>query len=187
QPGGILVYPLDRLSARPFGEAEHGPVVGVEPIGVIADAMRVLRGNVEHVRVGQFLGRHPGRVMTVDVQRHESHGTRPFEADGAASTQAGAYRFGGSERAYATPRATHASSCRFLRTPSTSTRNHPSIGRPRISKGRTCARLANRSVSRGSTRTRRPPCPLALTPLLLLTLEACSPNIRFVGYQTWLG
>ena len=51
--------------------------------------------------------------------------------------------------AYATPRFTQGSSWRLVRTPSASTRSHPSIGRPRISKGFACGLARSASVSQG--------------------------------------
>ena len=59
--------------------------------------------------------------------------------------------FGGRVRACATPRFTHGTSWRFVRTPSGSTRSQPDISRPRITIGRVCGFWSSGSVSPRST------------------------------------
>jgi hypothetical protein len=71
--------------------------------------------------------------------------------------------FGGNDRARATPRRTHGSSWRFVRSPSPSTRSQPSICRPRISTGWVCAPLSSRPASSELTRTISLPRLLAAT------------------------
>ena len=65
-----------------------------------------------------------------------------------------------------------------VRTPSASTRSQPSIARPRITKRCACGRRTRASVSSGSTRTSKPPCPLALTAMFPWTRNASPPNMR---------
>src|SRR3954447_8833624 len=99
--------------------------------------------------------------------------------DSVAGRPGRRHYFGGSERAYLTPRLTHGSGWRLARTPSASTRSHPFISRPRISNGPACGFAARASVSSGSTRRRRPPWPLAATDMLPPTRKARPPNIFF--------
>src|SRR6185437_9951991 len=63
--------------------------------------------------------------------------------------------------------------------PSGSTRSHPSITRPRISNGPAWGLRRSSSVSAGSQRSIRPPCPLALTAMLPPIRKARPPNMRF--------
>src|SRR5262249_50513879 len=75
-------------------------------------------------------------------------------------------------------RATHRSSWALVRTPSASTRSHPSMTRPRIWKGSAWGLRSRASVSVGSQRSNRPPWPLTLTDMLPPIRNASPPNIR---------
>src|SRR3954447_5234915 len=58
-------------------------------------------------------------------------------------------------------------------------RSQPAIDRPRISNGAACGLASSASVSPGSTRTMRPPWPLAATDMLPPIRNASPPNIFF--------
>ena len=68
----LAVHVLDRLAAGALGEAEDRRLVGVEPVGVVAHVVLVLRGEVELVRVGDGLRGRPRHVVAVEEQRHAS-------------------------------------------------------------------------------------------------------------------
>src|SRR3954467_9920894 len=89
------------------------------------------------------------------------------------------HRFAGSERAYVTPRFTHAESARLVATSAAATRSHPSIALPRITIGSAGVVDTSFADCSGSTRTRMPPWPLAATAMLPLTRKASPPNIFF--------
>jgi hypothetical protein len=91
----------------------------------------------------------------------------------------GGQRFAGKELAKALPRSTHAASCRRVLTCSLSTRSQPCIWRPRISIGWACEEATRASDLDGSTRTNRPPWPLAATAILPPIRNASPPNIFF--------
>lgn len=89
-------------------------------------------------------------------------GACPHEERAPQASGGGSHRFAGGERAYATPRATHASSCRLVPTCSASTRSQPVIERPRISIGYADVLATSASGSSGSTPC-RPWCLSAAT------------------------
>ena len=135
---------------------EPGPLLDGERRGAVELPLGGSLGDADDARVSRpphatHLRRRPplrGRHRTFGRgNAHFPAGTRsdqelrmPIPTEAAERSRCGGQRFGGSERAYVTPRVTHPPSCRFVRRPAASTRNHPSIERPRISNRRTCSR-----------------------------------------------
>src|SRR5579864_9453463 len=120
------------------------------------------RGNVERAAVGEVHG----------VARAEQPPIRLLCCPGHRAPDG----FPGRDRANATPSFTHRCSCGLVRTPSASTRSHPGISRPCITAMCACGRAASSSDFAGSTRTRTPPCPLALIAIFPRTRKARPPN-----------
>ena len=73
---------------------------------------------------------------------------------------------------------THFLSCGLVRTSFVGTRSHPAIGRPFMIIGVAVVVFTRRADSAGSTRTIRPPWPLAATAMFPLTMNARPPNMR---------
>lgn len=95
------------------------------------------------------------------------------------------YRFGGSDRVYLVPSATHFASRRLARTSRDSMRNHPCIARPRISMKQAFVVCVRRSESAGSTRTWRPALAAGRHRQVACD-EECEPAKHLLLGQAWL-
>lgn len=59
----FLMHRLQSLLVRPLGEAEYRTVGRIEPVRVEMHAMLLLDFDVPHVRAGELLRGHSGRVV----------------------------------------------------------------------------------------------------------------------------
>src|SRR5438477_1940961 len=123
--------------ARPLGRGDLEALVA-EVAGEALPALRREPGSVDQhqrSRIGGGFHGETSRWVTPTTLRRRHTSVNPAGAIFTSRTPDG-YRFAGSERAYAVPSSTHFASSRSVRTCSTSTRSHPCMERPRISKRR---------------------------------------------------
>ena len=71
EPVRLAVHVLDGLGVGPLGQAEHRPVVLVEPVREVADAVLVLHADVGGVRGRDVLRAGAGYLVTIEEERHQ--------------------------------------------------------------------------------------------------------------------
>ena len=170
-----LLEPIaDSLPPATYGRlaAALTLLFGIDPIVALAD-----NSDIERERIPEVLAWTAHRLVEAALaEARPPHSTPARPADlgvRAARLTVWAAANGHDQ----TPRSTHCASSSFVCTGPASSRSQPGIGRPRISMSRASDVLTSVADSVGSTRTSKPPCPLAATAMFPPTRNARPPNI----------